>query len=205
MLAALLNCPEVPMSTVLRDPLSLIGELRRSWGWLLGLGIAFVVVGAVCIIGDVAATFTTVVFFGWLLLISGIIALIHSFTAGSWQGSLLYVLSAILRGFTGYLLLRYPGAGAMSLTLLLASFFVVGGLFRSIGAGMLQFPRWGWALFSGVLSVALGVLLLVRLPVSSVWFIGFVIGVDLIFDGASLMGFATAIHQIPGPHLQQRV
>jgi len=192
------------MSTVLRDPLSLVGELRRSWGWLLGLGIAFVVLGAVCILGDVAATFTTVVFFGWLLLISGIIALIHSFTAGSWQGSLLYVLSAVLRGFTGYLLLRYPGAGAMSLTLLLASFFVVGGLFRSIGAGMLRFPRWGWSLFSGILSVALGLLLLVRLPVSSVWFIGFVIGVDLIFDGASLVGFATAIRQIPGPHVQQR-
>jgi uncharacterized membrane protein HdeD (DUF308 family) len=204
LLAALPAGGEVPMSTVLRDPLSLIGELRRSWGWLLALGIAFMVLGALCILGDVVATFTTVVFFGSLLLVSGIFALIHAFTARSWQGSLLYVLSAVLRGFTGYLLVRYPGAGAMSLTLLLASFFVVGGLFRSIGAGMLQFPRWGWSVASGILSIALGVLLLVQLPVSSVWFIGFAIGVDLIFDGAALVGLATAIHQIPGPHIQQR-
>jgi len=160
---------------------------------VLALGIAFIVLGTLCILGDVTATFATVLFFGWLLLISGIIALVHAFTAGTWQGSLLYVLSG------------YPQAGALSLTILLASFFIVGGLFRSIGAGMLQFPRWGWAAFSGVLSVVLGVLLLVQLPLSSVWFIGFAIGVDLIFDGAALVGLATAIHRIPGPHVHQHV
>ena len=191
------------MSSIPRDPLSLIGELHRTWGWVLALGIAFIVLGAFCILGDVTATFATVFFFGWLLLASGVVALVHAFTAGTWQGSLLYVLSGLLRGFTGYLLIRYPGAGALSLTLVLASFFIVGGLFRSIGAGMLQFPRWGWAVFSGVLSIVLGVLLLVQLPVSSVWFIGFAIGVDLVFDGTALVGLATAIHRIPGPHLHQ--
>ena len=191
------------MSTIARDPLSIIGDLHRSWGWVLALGIAFIVLGALCIVGDITATFATVLFFGWLLLISGVFALAHAFTAGSWQGSLLYVLSGLLRAFTGFLLLRYPAAGALSLTLVLASFFIVGGLFRAIGAGMLQFPRWGWAAFSGVLSVVLGVLLFVQLPVSSVWFIGFAIGVDLIFDGTALVGLATAIHRIPGPHIHQ--
>ena len=191
------------MSTIARDPLSIIGDQHRSWGWVLALGIAFIVLGALCIVGDITATFATVLFFGWLLLISGVFALAHAFTAGSWQGSLLYVLSGLLRAFTGFLLLRYPAAGALSLTLVLASFFIVGGLFRAIGAGMLQFPRWGWAAFSGVLSVVLGVLLFVQLPVSSVWFIGFAIGVDLIFDGTALVGLATAIHRIPGPYIHQ--
>lgn len=191
------------MAVISRDPLSLIGELHRSWGWVLALGIVFVVLGAICIIGDVTATFATVLFFGWLLLISGIAALVHAFTAGTWRGSLLYLLSALLRGFTGYLLVRYPGAGALSLTLVLASFFVVGGTFRAIGSGMIQFPRWGWAAFSGVLSVVLGILLLVQLPASSVWFIGFAIGVDAIFEGAALIGFAMAIHQLPGASAHQ--
>ena len=192
------------MYTISRDPLALIGDLHRSWGWVLALGIVFIVLGAFCILGDTAiATFATVIFFGWLLLISGIMALVHAFTAAGWQGSLLSVLSGLLRGFTGFLLIRYPAAGALSLTILLASFFIVGGLFRSIGAGMLQFPRWGWAVFSGLLSVALGVLLLAQLPISSVWFIGFAIGVDLIFEGAALVGLATGIHRNPGPHIQQ--
>jgi uncharacterized membrane protein HdeD (DUF308 family) len=188
---------------IARDPLSLIGELHHSWGWVLALGIVFVVIGAICIVGDITATFATVFFFGWLLLISGIAALIHAFTAGNWRGSLLYVLSALIRGFTGYLLIRYPGAGAVSLTLVLASFFVVGGLFRAIGAGTIQFPRWGWSAFSGILSFALGVMLLIQLPVSSIWFIGFAIGVDAVFEGVSLIAFSSAVHHLPGPSAHQ--
>jgi uncharacterized membrane protein HdeD (DUF308 family) len=153
--------------------------------------------GMICIVSNITATFATVLVFGWLLLISGVFALVHAFQVRNWSGFLLYFLSALLRGFTGYLLIRYPAAGAVGLTLILASFFVVGGLFRAIGAAVLKFPRWGWATFSGVVSLVLGIMLLVQMPVSSVWFIGFAIGVDMIFDGASLIGFATAIHSLP--------
>jgi uncharacterized membrane protein HdeD (DUF308 family) len=174
-----------------------ISEIRRSWGWLLALGISFMLLGVVCILGDVTATFATVLFFGWMLLFSGVVALIHAFRTRTWSGFFLHLLSALLRGFTGYVLVRYPGAGAVSLTLVLAVFFVVGGMFRAVGAGMMQFPRWGWSLASGIVSVALGIMLLVQMPVSSIWFIGFAIGVDLVVDGASLVGFATAIHRLP--------
>jgi uncharacterized membrane protein HdeD (DUF308 family) len=84
----------------------------------------------------------------------------------------------------------------MGLTLILASFFVVGGLFRAIGAEALRFPRWGWLVFSGIVSVGLGITLLAQLPASSLWFIGFAIGVDLILEGASLVGLATTIHNV---------
>ena len=67
---------------------------------------------------------------------------------------------------------------------------------------MLKFPRWGWSVFSGIVSLGLGIMLLAQMPVSSVWFIGFAIGVDLIFDGASLIGFATSVHSLTGAHLK---
>jgi len=181
-------------------------EVRNSWGWSLALGILLTILGAICIIGDVTATFATVLVFGWLLLISGIIGLVHAFRTRNWSGFFLHLLTALFRGFTGYLLIRYPLAGAASLTLILASFFVVSGMFRGIVAGMMKFPRWGWAVFSGIVSVALGVMLLAQMPLSSIWFIGFAIGVDLIFDGASLVGFGTAIHQsFPKPKASQAV
>lgn len=172
-------------------------EIRGSWGWLLAAGIALMLVGTVCIVGDVTATFVTVLAFGWLLLLSGVAALVHAFRIRTWSGTFLYLLSALLRGFTGYLLVRYPSAGAVSFTLILASFFIVGGLFRAIAAAMVTFPRWGWAVFSGIVSVGLGIMLLGQMPASSVWFIGFAIGVDMIVDGASLVGCATAIHGLP--------
>ena len=180
-------------------------EIRSSWGWFLVLGILLMILGAVCLVGDVTATFATVFVFGWLLLASGIVALVHAFRSMTWNGFFLSMLSALFRGFTGYLLIRYPLAGAASLTLLLASFFVVGGVFRAIGAGMMKFPRWGWSVFSGLVSLVLGVMLLTQLPVSSIWFIGFAIGVDLIVDGASLIALATAIHTFPRPKAFQPV
>ena len=172
-------------------------EIRGSWGWILTLGILLMLFGVVCIVGDVTATFATVLAFGWLLLLSGVVALVHAFRIRTWSGFFLYLLSALLRGFTGYLLIRYPSAGAVSFTLILASFFIVGGMFRAIGAAMVKFPRWGWAVFSGIVSVVLRIMLLAQMPASSVWFIGFALGVDMIVDGASLVGFATAMHGLP--------
>jgi len=174
-----------------------IEEVRSSWGWFLSLGVLFILAGAACMVVDVSATFATVLVFGWILLFSGAVALVHAFRTHTWNGFLLSLLSAVFRGFTGYLLIRYPLAGAAGLTLILASFFIVGGVFRAIGAGMLKLSRWGWSVFSGILSVVLGTMLLAQMPASSVWFIGFAIGIDLIFDGASLIGFATAIHSLP--------
>ena len=81
--------------------------------------------------------------------------------------------------------------------MLLATLFMVGGLFRGVSASVIQFPRWGWTVFSGLVSFALGVYLLATFPAASPYLVGVVIGVDLIFDGSSLVGFASAIHSLP--------
>jgi len=109
------------------------------------------------------------------------------------------MLSAVFRGVTGYLLIRYPLMGAEALTLMLASFFIVGGVFRAVGSAVAKFPRWGWAVFSGVVSTVLGMMLLAQMPISGLWFVGLAIGVDLIFTGIAEIGFATAIHSLPKP------
>ena len=185
------------MSTKSYNPLAAgVEEIRSSWHGFLIFGILFILLGTVCVIGNVTATFATVLFFGWMLLFSGAFGLVQAFRAHDWPGFWPALLSALFRGFTGYLLVRYPLAGAASLTLILASFFIVSGVFRAIAAGMLKFPRWGWTVFSGLLSLALGIMLLAQMPVSSVWFIGFAIGLDLIFDGASLISFAMALHSV---------
>ena len=174
-----------------------IEEIRSSWGWFLLLGILFVVFGIACIAGEIAATFATILVLGWFLMFSGIVELAHAFRVRSWGGFTFYMLGALLRGFTGYLLLRYPGSGAVAITLVLASFFIVGGLFRTVGAIALRLPQWGWAAVSGFVSFILGVMLLAQMPVSAVWFIGVAIGIDLIMDGASLIGLALAVHRVP--------
>jgi len=172
-------------------------ETRASWGWFLALGLLLIGLGVVCIIGDITATLATVLAFGWILIIAGVVALVHAFRVHSWSGFLLNLATALLRGFTGYFMIRYPLTGAIALTIVLAFFFCVSGIFRIVGSSALRYPRWGWSVLSGAVSVILGVLLLSQLPLSSLWFIGFAVGLDLILEGISLVTFATALHRTP--------
>jgi uncharacterized membrane protein HdeD (DUF308 family) len=174
-----------------------VDKIHDSWGWFVALGIALILLGAVCVVGDMTATLASVLAFGALLIAGAVIALIQAFRVSTWSGFFLYLLSAVLRGVTGYLLVRFPFTGEMSLTLVLASFFIVGGIFRAVGAGALRFPQWGWTTLSGVISVALGVYLLVQLPTASLWFIGLAVGVDFIFDGISLVALGNALRGVP--------
>jgi len=130
------------------------------------------------------ATTFSILALGWILAISGVMWLVNAFRAFSWHGFLLFLLNAIIRGVTGYLLLRHADAGAAGVTLLLASLFVVAGLFRAVGAGVMRFPRWGCMVFSGFVSVVLGISIFVSWPSVTTHFIGLAIGIDLIFDGA---------------------
>lgn len=186
------------MSELTYEPASAgIEKIRESWGWFLALGIALAVLGVCCALCAVTATFATMIVFGWLLLFSAVIQLVHAFRTGTWSGTLLNLLSALFRGFIGFLMIRHPIMGAEALTVVLASFFIVAGLFRAVASQIVKFPRWGWVVFSGVITAILGFVLLMQMPVSGLWFIGFAIGVDLMFDGIATIGFAAAAHHLP--------
>jgi uncharacterized membrane protein HdeD (DUF308 family) len=174
-----------------------IAEVRKSWSWFLVLGILLVILGAACIGKAQTATTFSILALGWILAISGVFWLINAFRALGWGGFFLYLLNAIIRGAAGYLLIRHPDAGAAAVTMLLAALFIVGGLFRTAGASVIRFPWWGLTIFSGLVSVGLGVYLLATWATASTFFIGIAIGVDLILDGAALIGFAGALHSLP--------
>lgn len=172
-------------------------QVRKSWGWFLAFGILLIVLGGMCIAKAQTATAFSILALGWVLAISGVVWLVNAFWVFGWHGFFLYLLNALIRGVTGYLLIRHPDAGAAGVTMALASLFIVGGLFRTTGASVIRFPRWGWTAFAGLVSVALGVYLLATWTTASTFFVGLAIGVDLVFDGAALVGFAAAIHSLP--------
>lgn len=174
-----------------------IAEVRKSWVWFLFIGILLMVLGATCMVKAQTATTFSILVLGWILMISGVFWLINSFLAIASPMFFLFLLSALLRGGIGYLLIRHPNAGAEGVTMLLAVLFIVGGLFRTAGASVIKFPWWGWTALSGIVAVVLGVYLLANWPVASTFFVGIVIGVDLLFDGGALMAFGAAIRSLP--------
>ena len=165
-------------------------------GWVIFAGITMLVLGTAAIIYDVTATLASVLLFGWLLVLAGVIQIVHAFQVRTWSGFFLYLLDGILRATVGTLLVVYPGSGAEALTLVLSFYFIVGGVFKTVASFALQFPSWGWSVVSGVISVALGVMLAMQWPTSGLWFIGFAVGVDLILYGWALLMFAAAVKKL---------
>lgn len=173
-------------------------ELHRHWGWWLALGFSLIVLGFLALSWSVLFTMVSVIFFGWILLIAGVMESIQAFRQRRWGGFLLHLLNGILSLVVGLLFLLNPGAGALILTLLLAMFFIVAGIFRTVAALHLRYPTWGWQLFSGIVTLILGILIWAQWPVSGLWVIGLFVGIDLIFSGWARVMLALAARN-PAP------
>jgi uncharacterized membrane protein HdeD (DUF308 family) len=167
--------------------------LSRNWGWLLALGILLIILGLVAIAAPVYATFAVQALLGWILIIGGIAQGIHAFMAQGWGGFLFELLSALLYLAVGALLLVNPVEGALALTIVLAAFLVVEGIFKIVMAWRVRrHPRWGWLLASGILSLILGALIWAEWPSSALWVIGLLVGIQLLFTGWALIMLALA-------------
>jgi uncharacterized membrane protein HdeD (DUF308 family) len=167
--------------------------LSRNWGWLLALALLMIVLGLMAIAAPVYATFAVQILLGWILVIGGIAQAIHAFMARGWGGFLLELLSALVYLAVGALLLVNPVEGALALTIVLAAFLVVEGIFKVVMAWRVRaHPGWGWLLSSGILTLILGGLIWAEWPSSALWVIGLLVGVHLLFTGWALIMLALA-------------
>ncbi len=165
-------------------------ELVHYWGWLLAFGAGLVALGIAAIGRAVTATVATMLFFGWMLLLACGIEVAQAILVGHWAGFFHHLLAAILFGVVGGLLVGRPLLSAEALTIVMATFFLIGGLFQAIGSIVVGLPGWGWQLLDGVITFVLGVLVYRQWPVSGLWVIGLFVGIDLIFYGAAWIAFA---------------
>jgi uncharacterized membrane protein HdeD (DUF308 family) len=173
--------------------------IRPRWGWLLVVGILMVALGTIALFIMPAATIGTSLVLGWLLVISGVLEMIHAFRVRRWGGLFLHLIGGVLGILVGLLVVTHPVAGAAAWTLLFASFCTAIGVFRLIAAISLKFPNWGWAVFDGIVTLALGILLWAQWPWSGIWFLGLAVGVSLILRGWSYVMFALAMHHTAIP------
>ena len=173
-----------------------IEELGHRWGGYFVLGALLLVLGIFAASYAYYTTVASVLVFGWVLIFAGVLLGVMSVTSGKWSGFLLSLAAGILSAITGVMLLRAPLSGAATLTLLIATFLGVAGIFRVVSSLALQFPNWGWSLLSGIVSIVLGGLLVGSWPQISLWFLGFYVGIDLIVHGFSWCMFALSVRSL---------
>lgn len=190
------------MATAAEQPAGLhavgLGELKKNWGWLLGLGILLIVLGSIAIGRAFLVTLASMVFFGWLLLIAGVAEAVYAFwRERSWSGFFLDLLTGVLYAVVGFVLVTNPLEMGLALTLVIAMFLMFGGVFRIAAAISVRYPHWGWVLLHGVIQTGLGVMIWQKWPQSGLWVIGLFIGIEILLNGWTLVMLALAARNLP--------
>ena len=169
------------------------GALRRHWGLFLFEGIVLVILGVLAVMAPAIASVAATLFFGWLLLISGIVGLFTTFRARQAPGFWWSLISAAAGIVAGVLLIGWPLIGRLSLTAVLIAFLFVEGVVSIMYAlehRNALTGRWGWMLASGILDVVLGVILFAGLPGTALWALGLLLGINLLFGGWAMIVMA---------------
>ena len=174
-------------------------QLRHSWIWLLIFGIALILLGMFAISSSFIATLATILVFGYLLLIGAALQVINAFWAHRWRGFFLHLLVGILYLITGLIMIDKPLRAAEAVTLLVAAFLLVGGLFRIVVSLTERFPHWGWMLLNGVISLFLGIAIWREWPYSGLWVIGLFVGIEMIFSGWTWVMLGLGVRSIVSP------
>jgi len=165
-----------------------IGTVREDRGWFIGLGVTFAVLGALAVFLPFAASLVTTIVIGWLMMVGGVLQAIHAVRNRRWASSTWAIVAGVIEVLAGVLVVAFPIAGTVTLTLILAAFFAAEGILKLIRAVQHRgLPAWGWLLFDGVVSLALGLLVLARWPSTAVWALGLLVGINLLFGGASML------------------
>jgi len=166
-------------------------DVRRHRGWFLALGSLMIVLGIAAIAFPFTASLAVTLTVGMVLIIAGVGQLVHAISMPRWRGFFITLLGALLALAVGALVLFYPLSGILSLTLLVATFLLVGGVLKMILAFRLRPDlNWNWLLFAGGLAVVLGLVILSQWPFSAAWILGVLVGVDLVSSGWWMLAIA---------------
>lgn len=170
--------------------------LRAKWGWIVALGVVYTIAGFIALGSVAMATVVSVFVVGVMMIVAGVAEVISAFQIKSWGKFLLWVLLGVLYIVAGFVTFQNPLLAAVLLTLVLGASLVVSGIMRIILAfSMKREAPWIWVVLSGVITLLLGGLVLLRWPVSSLYILGLFLGIDLIMAGAGWIGLGLGLRR----------
>lgn len=172
-------------------------KLRNSWVWMAVLALISLIGGVLALLNPFAATVAVTLMAGWVFALLGAMQIIQSFRTQGWGGFIWSMLFGILTFVVGLSLIFDPLAGMVSLTLLVAVLFIATGVVKIMYSFSLRsVSGWGWILFSGIVSLVLGVMILADFPFSASSILGILLGVELISNGVLFLFIALGLRRL---------
>lgn len=156
--------------------------------------ILLILLGILAIALPFYATLSIELIIAWILLLGGLVQLYKSIKTIKQPGGAISLMGAIIYIAVGILMLIYPLTGILTLTLLIGVFFLLEGIAKiAMSFELKPATNWGWLLFSGIIALIMSGIILFGWPGTSLWVIGLLVGINMIFFGFSLLALVTNI------------
>ena len=173
-----------------------IAALHAKWGWIVALGVVYLITGFIALGSMMMATVASVLVVGVMMIIAGVTEVIGAFQMKSWGKFLIWALLGVLYIVAGFLTFENPLFAAVLLTLFLGASLIASGAVRLFLAfSMKRESPWIWVALSAVITLLLGLLILARWPVNSVYILVLFLGIDLIFAGAGWLSLGFSLRR----------
>ncbi|MEW6644188.1 MAG: HdeD family acid-resistance protein [Pseudomonadota bacterium] len=169
--------------------------IQAHWKAFLIEGIVLVVLGLVAIVVPPLASLAVTILLGWMFIVSGIVQLALTLSARQLPGFGWSLASAILAIVAGAALLLWPVQGTLSLTIVIGVYFVMEGvatIMYALDHRKQLSQRWGWLVAAGIADLVVAALIITGLPGSATWALGLLVGLNMLFGGASMISMALA-------------
>jgi uncharacterized membrane protein HdeD (DUF308 family) len=170
--------------------------VRQASTWSILWAVSLILLGILAVGSPLLAAVAVTVVIAWLIVFAGVVHMIiafHAHRAGSLIWRLLVGLAYLF--FGGYLI-THPALGVASLTLVLASLFLVEGVFDIVLFFRMRSTQGSsWVLIDGIFTLIVGLMIYTQWPSSSSWAVGTLVGVSLIISGVTRLMLSLAVRK----------
>jgi len=176
-----------------------LDEAKKNAGLLIFLGILTVIFGVLAIGAPLITGIAVSMLVGSLLVLMGILQFVHTIKSQQWGTGFWGTIVGLLAVGAGLVMIFRPAVGLVSMTMILAIYFLVDGISEIIVAFKIKPGQgWGWVLFNGIIAVLLGFFIWRQWPVSGAWAIGLLVGIHILISGWSMIILGTGARRIAG-------
>ncbi len=162
-----------------------ISKIKKGWRWLLAMGISFIIIGGISIFKFLTTTIVSLYILGFVIMFSGIGYAIYSFKFWkyNWAKFSQYLILGIIYIVASFVIIQDPLRSAFPITIFIAVFYMVVGVWRTISSFRFRLPRAFLEFLGGIIALIFGILIWLEWPSSSLWVIGLFVGIDIILTG----------------------
>jgi uncharacterized membrane protein HdeD (DUF308 family) len=172
-------------------------DVKRATSWSMALSVLMIIAGILAIAAPYYAGLTVTVVVGWLLLISAVLHLVYAFQGGRATAVIWEILLAIVYALIGFYVLANPQIGLASLTFAIAFYLFIEAILELAFSYQLRSESGaGWILVDGIITMILAFLIWANWPNSSVWAVGVIVGVSMLFSGIARVMITSTVRRI---------